>query len=195
MAIADLVRSRSPIEAIGEALDALDHRGRLREIRALGGKEQAALFEMAAARPCALAGDVVPAGKGPLEEVIHWGKNSLPLFTRFQKRFCWPSKPTDPPVAYGYNEQAMKWITGPGYFIAREAEHDSGVRTVVIDYYEVPTEKPNSWPPIKPNSAGLSRAVYQINSWLWKVSGHVSVGRVKKPAGWQDNWFVLCRED
>jgi len=99
-------------------------------------------------------------------------------------------------VVIGYNEQAMKLFTGPGYFVAREDKSESGVQTVVIDYKQIPNEKVPSWPGILPNTARLSRFIYNGTSdWMWKVSSHVSVGRARRDSGWMDNWFVLNRED
>ena len=39
------------------------------------------------------------------------GKNSLPLFTRFQKRFIRPTE--DDSVLYGYNEGMTRAVVGP----------------------------------------------------------------------------------
>lgn len=194
MSLKDLIRSRASIEDIESTLDGLDHDARLAAIRELGGKEQKALFELASGRGCSLE-DFVPGTRQPMEEVIHWGKNSLPLFTAFQKRFARPERSSQGPIAYGYNEGATRGLVGPGYFIAREKPHESGVPTVVIDYYSIPDEKPVSWPDIRPNSAGLSRFVYfQMEDWMWRVSKHVTIGRARRSGKWSENYFVLTRE-
>src|SRR5438132_1198100 len=118
------------VRGLGAWLDGLPPAERLAAVRELTAKEQAALFEAAqGARPLTIA-DFVPAGTAPLREVIHEGKNSLPLFSRFQKRFCRPDAAAA--ELWGYNEQPMRWATGPGYFKAREIEGGQ----VLIDYYE-----------------------------------------------------------
>jgi hypothetical protein len=67
---------------------------------------------------------------------------------------------------------------------------------VVVDYKLLPNEKPAEWPKILPNTARLSRFIYNCtNDWMWKVSKHVTVGRARRDSGWMPNWFVLCRED
>src|SRR5687768_9556045 len=72
------------------ALDGLDEAARVQAVTGLRRKQMAALFEAAAdGKPLALT-ELVPADVPPLVEVIHEGKNSLPMFTRFQKRFCRP---------------------------------------------------------------------------------------------------------
>jgi hypothetical protein len=196
MSLAQLVRDSKEIDVIAAQLDGLDHAGRMQEISKLTRADQARLFELSAGRACSLATDFVPAGKPPLTEVIHWGYNSLAMFRTFQKRFCWPAQPHVPKIAIGYNEQAMKFFTGPGFFVAREDTSESGVLTVVVDYKLLPDEKPESWPTILPNTARLSRFVYNgTRDWMWKVSRHVTIGRARRDAGWMDNWFVLCRED
>lgn len=187
--------AKQDVAGIAAALDAMDHAARVAAIRSLSRRDQAVLYERVTGRACVLDRDFVPAGTPPLTEVIHEGKNSLPLFSRFQKRFCAPSAAGTEKVAWGYNEQALKVITGPGYFVAREAASEAGVRTVVVDYTaELPTEKPAHWPKILPNSARLSRFVYYgTQDWMWRVSRHVTIGRARRASGWMDNWFVLCR--
>lgn len=169
-------------------LDALSNDARITEARELGPRQQAQLFEATQdARPIRLS-DFVPEGAAPLAEVIHYGRNTLPLFKHFQKRFCRPSEGS--PELWGYNEQTMRWATGPGYFIAKP----SGEREVVIDYYDVPASKPASWPEIKANTAGLSRFVYKhTRDFMRAVSKHVSIGRASRDGKVMDNWFVLCR--
>jgi hypothetical protein len=191
MAIHDFFEASAvDVKGLGDWLDALPQAERVAAVRELSGEEQAALFEAAqGARPLTMA-DFVPEGTPPLREVIHEGKNSLPLFSSFQKRFCRPQ----PPAAelWGYNEQPMKWATGPGYFKVREI--DGG--QVLIDYFDVPATKPEGWPKIVPNSARLSRFVYfHTQDTMRGVSRHVSIGRAAREGKWMDNWFALCRSE
>ena len=170
--------------------DGLDDGARAAAAGTLDAREQARLYEAAAGfRPLTLA-DFVPERVAPLEEVIHSGRNSLAMFTRFEKRFCRPL--TGEARLWGYNEQSLKWLTGPGYFVCYPI--DAG--QVLIDYCEVPPGKPDAWPPILPNSARLSRFVYyRTRDTMRGVSPHVSIGRAAREGKPMDNWFVLCRRE
>jgi hypothetical protein len=132
-----------------------------------------------------------------MTEVIHEGKNSLALFTRFQKRFCRPARETNPPELWGYNEQAMRLVTGPGYFVAYQpAEPLALAGGVVIDYRRVPPDRPAGWPAILPNTARLSRFIYNGTvDVMRRVSDHVTIGRAMRGSQPMDNWFVLVRRD
>jgi hypothetical protein len=185
----DLVSQESPdLPALARYLDSLDPVTRLAEVRSLDGRAQARLYEAAAGfRPVTLA-DLVPAGAPALQEVIHHGRNSLPVLHFFEKRFCRPAGAHD--ALWGYNEWTFRWLTGPGYFVARQATDFE----ILIAYHELPAGKPASWPPILPNSARLGRFVYhQTRDYLRGVSRHVSIGRATRQGKPLDNWFVLCR--
>ena len=185
-----LSRVSPDLAALADFLDHLAPPARLRQVRSLGAREQANLFDAAAGfRPVHLT-DFVPAGTPPFHEVIHHGRNSLPTFRFFEKRFCLPEARTD--ELWGYNEWTFRALTGPGYFIARQASEFE----VAIDYYEVPPARPASWPPILPNSARLSRFIYyQTRDFMRGVSRHVTIGRATREGKAVDNWFVLCRAD
>jgi len=179
------------LPALAQFLDCLEPAGRRQQVRSLEARQQARLFEAAAGfRPVRLA-DLVPAGRPPLQEVIHHGRNSLPPGLRlFEKRFCRPRGPAD--ELWGYNEWRFRTLSGPGYFVARPA----GELEVLIDYTVTPPGKPASWPPIRPNSAGLSRFIYDgTRDYLRGVSRHVTIGRATREGKNLDNWFVLCRSE
>lgn len=182
---------RVDLEGLSRFLDELSPEARLLEARSLTPKEQAMLFDAAAGfRPLTLDDFVAPA-VAPLRQVIHYGRNSLPMFRIFEKRFCRPGGDATSRELWGYNEQAFKALTGPGYFVARQENE----REVMIDYCEVPPSKPESWPKILPNSARLSRFIYFGTRDLMRgVSHHVTIGRATREGKAMDNWFVLCRE-
>jgi len=171
-------------------LDGLDEAARVAFVRSIGARQQALLYEAAAGfRPLTLD-DFVPAGVAPLTQIIHSGKNSLGAFTLFEKRFCRATGRAD--RLFGYNEQSLKTITGPGYFVCYQI--DAG--QVLIDYTELPPEKPDAWPPILSNKARLSRFIYNgTKDTMRGLSKHVSVGRAARGEKWMDNWFVLCRRE
>jgi hypothetical protein len=183
------------VNGLGRYLDNLPDSARIRAARELDAKEQARLFEAAKGHRKVTLDDFVPRDLPALRQVIHHGRNTLPTFKMFQKRFCRPEAAagSEGKELWGYNEQAMRWATGPGYFIARPAPGDE----VVIDYHDVPKgEPPATWPKILPNSARLSRFVYyQTRDYMRGVSKHVSIGRASRNDSPMDNWFVLCRED
>ena len=126
----------------------------------------------------------------PLTEVIHDGKNSLPLFSRFQKRFCRPASPLGDTELWGYNEQAMRVFTGPGYFVA----HTPKERDLIIDYSRVPTAKPERWPA---DSLELCapEALHLLRDPRSVAAGESPRVRGRAIRGDQpmDAWFVLVR--
>ncbi len=179
------------IEALASALDAMSAAERLTAVRAMNGKTQARIWDAAAGRKATVA-EVVPPSAGAVTEVIHSGKNSLPLFSRFEKRFM--RSADDANVLYGYNEGSTRWLVGPGYFVAT----DDPVRgEVAVNYYEVPPSNAKlvpSWPAVKPNEKGLQRFVFaKMIDYLRKVSTHVTIGRAYKKGKETNNYFLLCR--
>ena len=75
------------------ALDGLGDDERIAAVAGLGRRQLAALFEAAADNTPLTLADLVPPEVAPMREVIHEGKNSLGVFTRFQKRLCRPRHP------------------------------------------------------------------------------------------------------
>ena len=175
---------------IAAFLDGLTHDGRMEALAALSGPAvQRRLWEVAASAPRVDTTDLVPPDAPAKREVIFHGKNSLPAFTFFQKRFLRPRAGAD--TLWGYNHQSLAWLTGPGYFVV----HDEPARGAAIDYREVPPESVAGWPAVKPNSAGLSRFVSKdMVDYLRRVSTHVLIGRATKYGKDLENYFALCRE-
>ncbi len=170
-------------------LDGLDHRQRVAESRLLKGRHQSRLFEAAKSHKPITLEDFVPSSAPNLSEVIHHGRNTLPTFNFFQKRFCRPEGKSD--ELWGYNEGSTRWIVGPGYFITRPSEPGE----VVIDYYDVPPGKAATWPQIRKNSRGISFFVYhRMRDYMRGVSKHLSIGRAFREGKAMDAWFVLVRE-
>jgi hypothetical protein len=174
-------------------LDSLDHETRLGDVAELGRKAQARLYEAAADSGAVRVEDIVPSSLGPMREVVHHGKNTLPAFTRFAKVFCRPDDSKESEL-WGYNRNPGLITTsvGPGYFVA----YDYGSKEVLVDYLRLPPKHPSAWPPIVSNRARLSRFVYyNMQDVLRRVSTHVSIGRATRKGKNMDAWFVLCRED
>jgi len=191
-----LIRDR-PIEPerIRRFLDESSHQARVAAIRSLGSAELRSLYAgVDGFKPVKLEA-LVPAAVGDFVTVRHHGKNSLPVFTHFEKRFCRPRSADREPVTelYGFNFQTLAPITGPGYFTARE----TGDRPeVLIDYHNLPPEHPQGWPPLRSNERGISRLVYGfLCDTLRGVSDHVTIGSASRKGRDLDSWFALCRED
>jgi hypothetical protein len=177
-------------------LDGLSDAARAAATASMTPRQQARLYEAAQGfRPITLE-HFVPKGVAPLTQVIHAGKNSIPVVSRFEKRFCLPAQGSDRLWGYNENPRAIKAATGPGYFVCYAI--DAG--QVLIDYGQVPTDKPpgkpDGWPPVRLNSAGFSRFIYnRTQDTMRGVSDHVSIGRAARDGKAMDNWFVLCRRE
>lgn len=179
------------IEAFANLMDGIGHDERVKVTRAMRRKDQKAMWDLSKSyRPISLE-DMV-ANPAPFIQVRHIGKNSLPVFTKFEKRFCRPKQQGEREELMGYNWGGAQPLIGPGYFIAY---YNDKTKEVDIDYRLVPETKPADWPEIKDNNSGLSKLVFgnMVDS-LRKISEHVTIGsaaRNGKPLG---SWFVLCRE-
>jgi len=197
MSLEQFITERFSIEDIAQYLDKLNATERLSEIRSLKKKKQKILYEIAASAPDLDLDYFVPTSNS-LQEVIHSGKNTLPVFTLFQKRFCRSNDGSN--RIFGYNHgSTTNWI-GPGYFIAKTTKGNpdwESKGSVVIDYYEVPdAEVVATWPQIKPNDAGLQKLVYnQMHDFMRRVSEHVSIGVAYQKGKNMGQYFVLCRQD
>lgn len=179
------------MEAIGGLLDAMGPADRLAAVRKMNKAVQRKLFQATAGRPGLSLDYMVPPERGELKEVIHEGHNSLPMFSMFQKRFA--RMAGNDGELCGYNEQGMRWATGPGYFVARLSEDG---QEIAIDYTALPDQKPEGWPAILPQQARLGRFVYHnMVDMLRPVSKHVTIGRAIKGGKETENYFLLCRQD
>lgn len=193
----DLLSSDGPdIKAIEQYLDGLDDQSRIRETRTLGRSHQRRLYDAASGHKPVDLDFFVPPDRPPMQEVYHWGKNTLGLFSHFAKVMC---RPDDASAAsnqlWGYNSSGgfVNTFVGPGYFVAHPFDVDG---EVLVDYLMIPPRKPEGWPEIIPNEARLSRFVYSgTQDILRGVSKHVTIGRATKGGKDMDAWFVLCRED
>jgi hypothetical protein len=169
---------------------------RVKIIESIDGRGQARMWIAAEGERVAI-GEMVPRDIGPLVPVIFHGKNSLPAFTRFQKRFCRPSEATEADELWGYNHQPVRWLaafTGPGYFGAYDS--DSPIGSVAVDYRRIPTDRPDGWPDLHENTYRLSRFIYNgMVDYLRRVSDHLLIGRATRGGREMPNYFVLCRED
>jgi hypothetical protein len=193
-----LLRVRSPDpKAIERLLDRMNEAERIAATRALSGRDQKKLwYAVDGFRSVALT-DLVPPSVPALTPVRHYGKNSQPAFTIFEKRFFRPADqdPNAPSELGGANFQSIQMLTGPGYYVARASRERAG--EVVLDYRKVPALAPVGWMPIVKNQWGRGALFYGIGAnfgdTLRRVSEHVTIGSGHSkvlPA-----FFVLCRQD
>ncbi|MGH0030446.1 MAG: hypothetical protein ACQGVC_11695 [Myxococcota bacterium] len=181
--------------AVAKLLDGMSHAERVEATHSLGRGEQRRLYAAVDRFLPLCLEDLVPAGVADFTPVRHYGRNTLPAFTHFEKRFCRPrgADPAKPDALYGFNFQTLSKVTGPGYFVAVEAE---GRPEVLVDYNRVPDTHPDGWPDIKPNDIGLSRFVYGFMiDTLRRVSEHVTIGSAARKGRDLGSWFILTRED
>jgi hypothetical protein len=188
--------ARDPIDPreIARFLDGLPSDARIDAVRTLGRDEQRRLYRAVDSfLPLHLA-DLVPPTAGDLQTIRHFGRNTLPAFTLFEKRFCRPrgADARKPGELWGFNFQTMGFLTGPGYFVARE---DPSRPEVWVDYNAVPPSHPDGWPALRRNEAGLSRFVYgYMIDTLRRVSEHVTIGSAARKGRDIGSWFVLVRQ-
>jgi hypothetical protein len=189
----ELKKSAASMAGLSAWLDELDHQTRVDEVRSLGGAAQKRLWELARDEHARIDEMVTPE-TASLTPVIHFGRNTLPVFKIFEKRFCRPPADVTENVLWGYNEGSTRCLVGPGYFVCRETGGDER-GTVVIDYTLLPESKPDSWPAISPNEKFPSVLVYAgMHDFMRRVSTHVTIGRAWRKGKMTDNYFMLCRE-
>lgn len=188
------------LDAIAAHLDNLTPSMRLEATRTLERRDQRRLYQRAAgAAPLTLdhyVGKDVP----PRTQVIHDGRNTLPLpgpLRLFQKRFSRPESGGG--RLFGYNQSPFLSTVGPGFFVMEPTLGKSAWEArggVVVDYYQVPDGAiPATWPKVIPNSKGLQYFVYNhTRDYMRRVSAHVSVGAAYKGEKALDHYFMLCRE-
>jgi hypothetical protein len=188
----ELKRGAADMDGLATWLDGLTNAERSAEILTLNKAAQRTLWTLCSERTVGIE-DLVPVGTPSLKPVRHLGKNSLPVFSRFEKRFC--RIDADPNLLVGYNEGPTRPLVGPGYFTTRLCdEADRGA--TVIDYTIIRTEQAEGWPKIKPNTSGMCKIVYgEMLDYMRKVSTHVTIGKAWKFGKETENYFMLLRED
>ena len=178
------------VDKLSDLLDELDHSSRLAALRSLSARHLRHIYEAVEGHRSIGVDFLVPSSRGAMDPVRHFGKNSLPAFSIFEKRFLRPEKGAR--ELWGYNHQSMSPITGPGYFVAYDSPRQG---EGYIDYTRLPPRAPEFWPAMASNTTGLSRFVYgHMVDRLRGLSQHVSIGRAWRHGKEQNAWFVLCRD-
>lgn len=181
------------LERLKTMLDSCGPWARRQAVHALTGPQMAALYDAVEGKDPLGLEHFSPSGE-PLVESIHHGKNSLPLFNHFQKRFCKPDAEAGDDCLWGYNHNSglVMAVINPGYFTA--TANDKG--EVVIDYGRTPPGKPAQWPAIAAPSARLGSLVWGgLTDHIRKVTEHVSIGKAFRHGKPEGSYFALCRED
>ncbi len=167
---------------IAAHLDGLDEGERVGQVRACGGSQQKKLWDLIEGHGKVDVSGFVPDSE---QTVIYAGRNSLPVFNFFQKRF-W--RPADGGPIVGFNYQSMSKFTGPGYFHTKDWEKGE----ILFDYTELPTLRPPGWPAIKPNKGLIAGPVYGgMKDYCRRVSEKTVLGiatKMDKPMG---QFFLL----
>lgn len=180
---------------VARTLDSMSHAERVQAIRAVGRAEQRRLYEAVAGFRALRMTDAVPAAVPAMTTVRHFGKNTLPVFSHFEKRFCRPADadPQGPDRLWGYNVSPVAPLVGPGCFVLRP---DAERGELLVDYNLLPEGAPPAgWPAIRSNERGLSRFVYGFMiDTLRGVSEHVTIGSAARRGKDLGSWFLLCRE-
>jgi hypothetical protein len=199
LSLADLLRETEPsLSAIAAHLDGLSPAERLAETRTLDRGLQRRLYHAAEKAEPLTLDHFVPAGTAPRVEVIHDGRNTLPLpggLKLFQKRFARTEAGGD--RLFGYNQSPFISTIGPGFFVAVPTAGNAAWEArgaVVVDYFQIPDGPvPEGWPKVIPNTKGLQTFVYnRTRDFMRRVSTHVSIGAAYKEENALDHYFVLC---
>ncbi len=190
------------VAALSASLDRADHAARLAIVASWPREAYGALYRAARGHVPIEHRHLVPDGVAAQTEVVHVGRNTLPVFRSFQKRFI--RIDSVPPVVAGYNAQPWRWLTGPGYFQVVSGTGECAGE-LIIDYAAVPSAKPAHWPEVTTNQHGLGKIVYGgITDHLRGLSQHVTLGCAinatcknciqQAASGSVKAWFVLIRE-
>jgi hypothetical protein len=190
--LAHLLDARASAGEIESYLDRLPARERVRQVLSITGRGVGRLYHAVAdATPVSLDEFIPPGTRGTL---IYEGRNSLPAFTRFQKRFVrLEGEQGEQVIGYNHNPQLVTFFTGPGYFWVRPAsgqgEHG---KELIFDYTEAPPSEPAGWPAYKSNDQGLSKLVYgNMTDYVRRVARGVVVGKAYRGGVDQKAYFSL----
>jgi len=188
--LAMLIGQGASSDDIAVFLDGQDRSSRLATVRGLPGRCLGQLYDLVEGATMDLD-HFVPTQVGEGAAVRHLGVNSLPLFRQFEKRFV---RASGGDQLWGYNHQAMGWLTGPGYFGIRQP---AASEALCIDYHSVPAATPvEGWPRVRSNERFPDRLVYGfMRDHMRRVSQHVSIGQAEKKGSLMDTWFALVRID
>jgi hypothetical protein len=171
--------------ALAAGFDAATPDERVNFIRGLGMGQLKATWALCEADPVPLPLDALVGAEG--EVVVHEGQNSLPAFTRFQKRIV---RRDGVVQGYNHNPALVAWFGGPGHFTVHAHRPD----VLRFDYTHLAADVPEGFPALTDNGTGRRKLVYGgLEDHVRRVSRHVSIGRLSRGGKEQPMWFLLCR--
>ena len=187
-ALVAMVQRGAPLAEVAAYLTDLAPALRVEEVGSVRGNLVGRLFDLAgdgdALTPDQLVAADLPAGAA----ISLQGRNSLPAFSGFRKRFTRSAQG----MVFGYNDQAWGWLVGPGYFVVTASERDS--KELLFDYTRPPPFEPAGWPPYAPNERGLSRPVFGgLHDYVRRVADGVFVGAAFRNGAPDNAFFTLTR--
>lgn len=192
----ELVSAASPDAGeIASFLDSLVLADQISAARSLqGGSLQGALWKAVSQVPRVSTDQMVPADYPELRPIIFHGKNSLPVFTDFQKICFRPEGCAGQSVAWGYNETKIRNWIGAGYYVLHDTA-DSAHGGAAFDYTQLPDKGLPAWPEVLPNTAGISRFIYaHMIDYMRRVSEDVFIGSAVRNGREMNSYFVVVRE-
>ncbi len=192
----DLLSRPAPAgEEIAAAFDGLALPDRIAAARTLGGtKLQGALWNAVEANGPIAVSDMVPRDHDREREVIFHGKNSLPALTEFEKIRFRPRDEDAGDVLWGYNEGRVRKLVGPGYYVLHDTA-DAALGACAFDYTQIPPRTLDGWPEVRPNSAGVSRFVYNnMIDYMRRVADGVFIGQAVRGGKPMGSYFIVVRE-
>lgn len=185
-----LVERGAPAVDLAAHLDALSSDQRVQSVAMVRGPLVGRLYSLVGGAGRLGLGDLVDEAVPAGATVTYQGRNSLPAFSRFQKRLT----RTADGMVFGYNKQPMRIAgvaTGPGYFVVTEAGEDHSGE-LLFDYTKPPPFEPAGWPAYRPNEVGLSRVVFMdLNDYVRRVTTGVVVGAAFRRGRDENAYFTL----
>ena len=178
---------------ISAFLDGLTLEDRIRACRGMQGASlQGELWRAVVGAPRIRTDEMVPQDYPVRRPIIFHGKNSLPAFTRFQKRFCRAGSGRD--ELWGYNETKIKNWIGPGYYVLHDTP-DAHLGGAAFDYTQIPSTTLPAWPPVRGNDGGISRFIYgNMLDYMRRVSSEVFIGSAVRGGKEMNSYFIVVRE-
>jgi hypothetical protein len=184
--LSELLDGGAALAGLAAHLDGLTPEARSREALALDGRRQKALFSLAAEGTALKPEALVPESRVETEFAFR-GRNSMPFFSRFEKRFF----RAETGELYGYNKQAMSWLTGPGYFRVLPSPRDE--RELLFDYTQLPAHGPDGGPAVRPNTGRSAPFFGGMHDYVRRVSDGCLIGWAFKDGRDLQVTFVLVR--
>jgi len=159
-----------------------------------GVRIQRALWKGAEVHPPIGVRDLIPEDHEPMKPVVFHGKNSLPAFSEFRKICCRAPAERAPGQLWGYNATTLEPIIGPGYYVVHDTA-GSEFGGAAFDYREIPPDRAQGWPEIRPNTYRLSRFVYNgMVDYMRRVAADVFIGSATRKEREMGSYFILVRQ-